>query len=49
LDKVVTRLLGLPCPTKPSCGQYRSKLAIRAKIMQSLIDIGGGYDLGTSK
>jgi hypothetical protein len=31
LDKVVTGLLGLLGPKKPTCGQYKSRLAIGAK------------------
>jgi hypothetical protein len=30
-------------------GQYKSKLAIGAKMMRSLIDTGMGYYLGTSE
>jgi hypothetical protein len=48
-DKVVTGLLGLPGLINPTCAQYKSKLAIRAKTTWSLIKTGGGYQLGTSK
>jgi hypothetical protein len=48
-DKVVTRLLGLPGPINPTCGQYKSKLTIGAKMMRSLIDTGWGYYFGTSE
>jgi hypothetical protein len=48
-DIVVTELLGLPGPINPTCVQFKSKLAIGAKTMQFLIDIGRGYHHGTSK
>jgi hypothetical protein len=46
-DEVVTGLLGLPGPINLTCGQYKSRLAIEAKMMRSLIDAGGGYHLGS--
>jgi hypothetical protein len=33
-------------PHKPTCSHYKSRLAIGAKTMWSLIDTGGGYHLG---
>jgi hypothetical protein len=33
----------------PTSGQYKSKLTIGAKTTWSLIDIDGGYSLGTSE
>jgi hypothetical protein len=48
-DEVVTGLLGLPGPINPTCGQYKSKLTIRAKTTQSLIDTSRGYHHGTSE
>jgi hypothetical protein len=48
-NKVVIGLLGLPSPINPTCGQYKSKLAIEAKMMRSLIDTGGGYHLEISE
>jgi hypothetical protein len=44
-DKVVTGLLGLSGPINLTCGQYKSKLAIGAKMVQSLIDTGGATTL----
>jgi hypothetical protein len=38
-------LLGLPGPINPTCGQYKSKLAMGTKTMRSLIDTGRGYHL----
>jgi hypothetical protein len=48
-DKVVTGLLGLPGPINPTCGQYKSSLAIGAKMTWSLINTGEGYHIGTSE
>jgi hypothetical protein len=48
-NKVVTGLLGLPGLINPTCAQYKSKLAIRAKMARSIINTGGGYHLGTSE
>jgi hypothetical protein len=48
-DEVVTGLLGLPGHINPTCGQYKPKLAIRAKTTQPLIDTGRGYHHGTSE
>jgi hypothetical protein len=35
-------------PINLTCDQYKSKIAIGAKMKPSLIDTGGGYNLGTS-
>jgi hypothetical protein len=48
-NKVVTGLLGLSGLTNVTCGQYKSKLTIEAKMMWSLSNIGKGYHLRTSK
>jgi hypothetical protein len=40
----------LTAPHKnPTCGQYKSKLAIGTKTTQSLINIDRGYNLRTSE
>jgi hypothetical protein len=46
-DKVVTELLDLPGPINPTCSQYKSSLAIEAKMTRSLINTGEGYHIGT--
>jgi hypothetical protein len=48
-DKVVIGLLGLPRFVNPTCGQYKLKLAIGAKMTRFLINTGGGYHLGSSE
>jgi hypothetical protein len=48
-NKVVIVLLGLSGPINLTCVQYKLKLAIGTKMMQFLIDRGGGYHLRTSE
>jgi hypothetical protein len=48
-DKIVPGLLGLSGPIKPDMQPVQIKICHWAKIIQSLIDIAGGYHLETSK